>query len=255
MILNITSYPRSGNSFFATTLLAFESTWKHAGEPVKFQPVGSLYSDELIKFGPPGIHKCPYNNRASADRNPTARVQDPDYVYVYKRHDHPDDYIGPRIYIVRDGRDVLVSYAHHNLVHGRVMTNIKAGRDAGHGGVMEYSEEELHNEMRRLAQHSGWGSYVKAGVHHPDVVAVVRYEDLLTNPIHHARLALSAAGLEVTATRGNKAPSFGELKKGQPWFYRKGKTGAHKEELPPDVLDTFMSIPGNKEGLELLGYE
>jgi hypothetical protein len=252
MILNITSYPRSGNSFFSTTLLAFDQTWRHAGHPVQFQPVGSLYSDELIKFGPPGLSKLRYHNVGSEDRNPAKRVQDRDNVYVYKRHDVPNEYVGPRIYVVRDGRDVLVSYAHHNLVHGLAVANIKAGRDANHG--TEYTEEDLHAEMRRLAPATGWGAFVKIGVEHPNTVAVVRYEDLKKDPIHHTRLALDAAGLEVTPLEVNKEISFEELQKGQPWFYRRGQVGDWKNELPPDVLETFMSIPENQEALELLGY-
>jgi hypothetical protein len=208
----------------------------------------------LIKFGPSGLSRVPYLNKASEDRHPLKRIQDQENVFVYKRHDHPDDYSGPRIYVVRDGRDVLVSYAHHNLVHEKVVANIKAGRDAGHGDVMNYSKEDLHAEMFRLAEHSGWGTFVKLGIRHPSTVAVVKYEDLKKDPIHYVRIALECAGLQVTPLLINKEISFGELHKGQPWFYRRGEVGEYKDELPADVLEVFESVFDNEEALERLGY-
>jgi hypothetical protein len=254
MILNITSFPRSGNSFFSITLLAFEPTWRHAGNPVKFRPTGSLFSDELLKFGPPGLSRTPYANRGSEDRNPAERIKDEDNLYVYKRHDHPDDYVGPRIYVVRDGRDVLTSYARHNLIHGKVVNNLKLGRDANHGEAMRYTQKEFQDELRRLAIFTRWGEYVLAGIRHPNTVSVVRYEDLKKHPLHVARRALASAGLEVTPTQANAAPSFEELQKGQPWFYYRGQVGIYKEDMPEDIEGTFWATPSNKEAMTLLGY-
>ena len=251
MILNITSYPRSGNSFFTTTLLSFDPVWKVAGQPATFKPVGSLFSDELAGQG---ISKVPYYNKKSGDIHPMPRLQENDSVYVYKRHDDPDYYVGPRIYIVRDGRDVITSYAHHNLVHGRVMKNLEAGRPADHN--TDYSQDELHDEMRKLAVHSRWGEFVLKGIRHPNVVAVVRYEDMKKDPKGTVKDALREAGIMVTEKEDLEHEwDFKRLRKQQPWFYRRGQARAFVEELPDDIQDYFEKVPLNRAALQTLGYE
>jgi hypothetical protein len=251
MILNITSYPRSGNSFFTTTLLAFDPVWKVNGRPVDFKPLRSVYTDECAPYG---VEKVPFLNAASEDRHPLRRIKDETAVFVYKRHDHPDDYTGPRIYLVRDGRDVITSYAHHNLVHGRVAKNLAAGLAAGHGGAMQYSEKELHDEMRHLAHHSKWGEFVLRGVEHSNVLSVVKYEDMKKDPVHVVREALRDAGIVVLDQTEIPAPKFENLHKSYPWFYRQGKVKAHRDELPRDIQEIFESVPENKEALQRLEY-
>lgn len=251
MILNITSFPRSGNSFFATALLAFKPEWRYAGRPVEFRPTGSLFSFELAPFG---IKKHPYVDKATTDPRPVRRIRDQSAVYVYKRHDDPDDYAGPRIYLVRDGRDVLVSYAHHNLVYGKVVRNLEDGKDADHGGAMEYTQEDLHAEMERLAGSMRWGWWVEKGINDPSVLTVVKYRDLKANPVLVAKEALAAVGFEVEEREDRGMPTFEELRALAPWFYRKGQVGCWKDELPDATRAIFESDPKNWEWLRRLGY-
>lgn len=252
MILNITSYPRSGNSFFSTSLLAFDPRWVVNNRQVKFWPLQSLYTDECDEYG---ITKVPFLNRVSEDRHPLARIKDELGVYVYKRHDHPDDYLGPRIYLVRHGFDVIVSYAHHMIVHGRVAKNLAAGLDAGHGGAMRYGEKELHEKMRHLAEHSKWGEFVLRGIDHPNTCSVVKYEDMKEDPVFWTRKAMSDAGIYINLRADGKKPEFAALHKKYPWFYRRGQANSHKDELPDEIKEIFVANKDNVEALRRCGYE
>lgn len=252
MILNITSYPRSGNSFFSTSLLAFDPRWVVNDRQVDFRPLQSLYTDE---HEPYGITKVRFLNRASEDQHPLSRIKDETAVYVYKRHDHPDTYVGPRIYIVRHGFDVIVSYAHHMIVHGRVAKNLEAGLDAGHGGAMRYGEEELHEQMRRLAKHSKWGEFVLRGLDHPNVVSVVKYEDMKVDPVFWVRKSMFEAGISVNLRADGRKPEFDALHQKYPWFYRRGQVNAHKDELPDEIKEIFVDNKDNAEALRRCGYE
>ncbi|MHC4648559.1 MAG: sulfotransferase domain-containing protein [Planctomycetota bacterium] len=252
MILNITSYPRSGNSFFTGTLLAFDPMWKVSGAPVQFKPLKSVYTDEAEPYG---VKKVPFMNAGAEDRNPLHRIKDQTAVYVYKRHDHPDDYAGPRIYLVRNGFDVITSYSHHSLVHGRVAKNIAAGLDAGHGGAMQYSDEDLFEQMTYWARHSKWGYFVLHGVSHPLTVTTVRYEDMKKNPIHVVKEALREVGIAVTERTDMPPPDFKKLHKKYPWFYRRGEANAHKDELPDEIKSIFLEDEDNRKAMDLLGYE
>lgn len=245
MILNITSFPRSGNSFFTTTLLAFGNYWHCApsGRPVEFQPV-RLFTSE---HDGSGISKLDYLYPQSFDQNPQKRIVDNDRVFVYKRHDHPDGYLGPRIYLVRDGRDVMVSYAHHNLVHGHFMKYAKLREEAP---PFEPTREQFEAELEELIDNVSWGDYVLHGVHHPNTRVVVHYERMKQDPILEATRALEKCGYSVE--RAQDPPSFEKLHSTYPWFYRRGKTGAFADEMPPRLHKRF--VEKNEEALRLCGY-
>jgi hypothetical protein len=60
MILNITSFPRSGNSFFTTTMLQFGSEWRYRGRPVAFCPSGRIYASAEVDAGVYKVSVLPY---------------------------------------------------------------------------------------------------------------------------------------------------------------------------------------------------
>jgi hypothetical protein len=244
MILNLTSFPRSGNSFFTTTLLAFGKHWQLSeGGAVEFQPV-KLFTKEHEGYP---TQQLQYLHPQQMDPNPVDRIKDPDNLYIYKRHDHPDDYVGDRIYLARDGRDVLVSYARHNLVHQGAMENRLNGINEHPTAI---DKDAFLKELRRLVETAAWGEWVKRGVNHFNTMSIVRYEDMLQNPVETASKALADCGYEVEQVADQ--PTFKELNKLYPWFYNKGKAGDYRDWMPQDLVGLFNEI--NKDALEMLGY-
>ncbi|TFH66660.1 MAG: hypothetical protein E4G90_02395 [Gemmatimonadales bacterium] len=248
MILNLTSFPRSGNSFFTTTLLAFDRDWQTLdGDILVFQPVRIFAGEQKSLDFPRSEYLFPQQ----LDANPVERIEDPDNLFLYKRHDHPDDYGGPRIYIVRDGRDVLVSYAMHNLIHREAQARIDVNVEPDHVQILSsMDKDEFLTELERLIQTSAWGEYVTAGVDHPNTVAVIYYEDMLRDPIAAVSSALLKCGYIVDQVR--EPPSFKELNSELPWFYRKGKSNDYRAWMPHNLLQQFNDIHG--AALGKLGY-
>lgn len=261
MILNITSYPRSGNSFFTITLLQFGDKWPTKGHPgsrpgshpwVRFRPTGRIYDSQGIGRGIYGIECAPWHDdpvvSGQEDFNPVRYIEDPDSVYVYKRHDNPDDYEGPRIYLIRDGRDVLSSYAHHNVIVRLIGSDLENQEAIALEGV---DKDLVNEEADRLNNdpNSRWGFWVERGMDHPNTQAVVRYEDMKHDATQTAMMALARCGYWVRKVR--ESPTFEKLQSFAPQFYRKGVIGDHRN-LHPDIIRDFEKR--NEDTLKRLRY-
>jgi SAM-dependent methyltransferase len=80
---------------------------------------------------------------------------------------------------------------------------------------------------------------------------IIQFEDLIANPGKELERALVALGLPTLASRG-PLPSFQELHKAVPWFFRKGKVGGWREEMPLGLQELFWQH--HREAMETLGY-
>src|SRR5262245_49180365 len=158
MITWIASYPRSGNHFFRTLLL-------------------ELYGIPSIQMG---LLTTPVEEwLASAAVAPER--------YYVKTHRLPDDNREPAIYLIRDGRDALVSYAWF-------MLQIRQNKEAA-----EVSADEFHATLARLIQSDNpsfgdWSANVRAWGNRPNTI-IVRFEELLRSPREVALRAVSQLGL------------------------------------------------------------
>lgn len=146
------------------------------------------------------------------------------------------------IYVLRDPRDVAVSYAHHDSVDIAVR-------------VADMSDPSF--EVFRPASGSGaqvrqrlgtWSEHVLGWIDHaPFPVHVVRYEDCLSNPVVTFETAMGAAGFEVDRERiiaavemtsfdrlrSQEAQSgFRERPQASTAFFRRGVAGGWRDELP-----------------------
>lgn len=160
-----------------------------------------------------------------------------------KTHEMPGEDSWPAIYLVRDGRDALVSYAHYVLYEER--------------GIAPDSDRELF--LRTLEElilskerFGGWGRHVLEWTQRSAPTCVVRFEDLITGPEKELRRALAAiGGFQVTPT-GVSPPSFQRLHQAVPWFFRSGKAGAWPAQMPSYLQALFWEHHG--EAMEALGY-
>ncbi|MCB0806058.1 MAG: glycosyltransferase [Bacteroidales bacterium] len=181
------------------------------------------------------------------------------FVFV-KTHELPDllvpaDKSIPAVYIVRDGRDAMVSMAHHRkdiIVPGSdFYQNLKEAIIADKGSFF-----------------GGWSENVSQWIKRADIV--IRYEDLLADPIACVERIRHLHNLPEPDR--DKLPTFEKLKFGIPKygakrdinisesekrdqanrFFRKGKKGTWKEEMPDELHDLFWSYHG--ETMIKLGY-
>lgn len=221
----LSSFPRSGNTFFRNIL--FE-----------------VYGIESSTF-----HQENY-------------PVDPDYeqFQVVKTHLLPSQLIpaNPNIksvYLVRDGRDCMVSLAHQRS------DIIAPGSD-----FLENMEAAVHAAGGSFF--GGWGENVSQWLERADLV--IRYEDLIKDPIGQAERL--RAIMDLPEPNLDRLPTFEKLKFGKPKygskqhilkeegeqrefsqkFFRKGKAGGWREEMPPHLLELFWRKYGPV--MERMGY-
>ncbi|CAA9475136.1 MAG: hypothetical protein AVDCRST_MAG85-246 [uncultured Solirubrobacteraceae bacterium] len=166
------------------------------------------------------------------------------------------------IYMVRDPRDVVVSYAHHaGRSHAWAVQHL--GDPAA---AMAASPGGLHHQVRqRLAT---WSSHVTSWVDAaPFPVHVLRYEDCAAAPVDSFAGALRFAGLEaseqtVATAVGHAsferlraaevASGFRERPSTVGSFFRRGESGAWRDELSPELAARVEADHGDV--MARLGY-
>lgn len=227
MITWLASYPRSGNTFARIGLFCLFGI-----------PCRSIYPaeddartiDKII--GKPLPEMTPVEMSASPD------------CFFAKTHEMPGSEPWPAVYLVRDGRDTLVSYAHYILHEEH--------------GVSPASDRELFVETLQdliigRERFGGWASHVVAWTQRTAPTSVVHFEDLIAEPDRELRQALIAVG-ELPPVRGDASlPIFEKLHDVVPWFFRKGRVGAWRTEMPPYLQALFWSLHG--EVMRELGYD
>lgn len=226
MITWLASYPRSGNTFFRTTL--FNSFGL---------PTINRYNETKLFLAA----KC----TASVD-NPESAIKklrhliDP---YLLKTHHLPDNH-DPAIYIVRDGRDSIVSYAWFVLMDIRKFK------------THEISPELFQSTLRELiletrSPFGTWGENVINWTQRPNTT-VIKFEDLIRSPLDQISSALNSLDIKYEKCDENALRSFTELHHEQPMYYRKGKIGSWRD----DMIDEFHNLfwEKNGEAMRLMNY-
>jgi len=222
----IASFPRSGNTFFRNILYYVygleSSTWHLESD----YPVDENYAEfPFIK-----THLLP------EQLNPS----DPDI---------------PAIYLVRDGRDAMVSIAHHRsdivLPGSDFLTNLQEAIIAAEGSFF-----------------GGWSENVKKWGERANLI--IKYEDLVKDP--KKQLERVEQLIPMPKANWENLPDFQSMKFGKPKyggqttsksikvspkefsqkFFRKGKAGSWKEDMPVEMLDLFWRKHG--EQMDRFGY-
>lgn len=218
----LASFPRSGNTFFRNVL-----------------------------------HEV-YGLTSSTYHQDSSRVADPDFADhpVVKTHLLPGQLPAalrdqPAVYLIRDGRDSLVSIAHHRK-------DIVAPGTDFYNNLLEAT----------LAQNGsffgGWSRNVQQWT--DKAAVVIRFEDLITDPIREVEKL--RAIIDLPAPDLTKLPTFQSLRNGRPAYgggegakfskervqkhFRNGKTGSWKTETPPELQRLLNNIHGAT--LQKFGY-
>jgi hypothetical protein len=141
----------------------------------------------------------------------------------------------PGVYIVRDGRDSLVSYAHFAL--GFVYK-------ADPGAI---TMEIVRNTIRDLilepnSPYRTWSQNVEAWAARERTV-ILQFDELVTHPARAADRAIKGMGLKIPIV-SETIPTFGELKSVDPQFFRRGRRGEWQEVFTPELYDLFWEHNG-----------
>ena len=208
----LASFPRSGNTFFRNVLY-------------------EVY----------GIKSSTYHQDYKRDLD-----KNYDRFEVVKTHLLPDqlpDHIknAKSVYLTRDGRDALVSMAHHR-------------KDIVDIGSDFYNNLLLAIMSPEGSYFGGWSENVKQWTEKADIV--IKFEDLIKDPIKE--LEKLRAIMDLPAPDISKLPTFKQLKFGKPKYgdksskpnaksfaqlnFRKGKSGGWKEEMPKELHRLFWDV-------------
>jgi len=225
----VVGYPKSGNTWFQNLV---------AGVIYGVDP--EYAPDTLIQELQPDVHYKRYYKRFRTSM-------------FFKSHYLPKPEYKRVVYLLRDGRDVMVSYYHHNrALMGDDFDFFAMVRD----GVGLFPCK--------------WHEHVEAWLANPygaDMI-LIKYEDLQTNPVEalqrFCEFVDESRDMEFLRRVAIKA-SFNKMREKEvrygwddpQWprekpFVRRGRVGSYKDEMPQDVLNVFLSQAG--ETLRKLGY-
>ena len=227
MQLWLASYPRSGNTFLRILL-------RHR------YAIRSVCT-EFERAAP-----APRTIRKSAILTPDyASAEDPVIAELIgmKTHALPTTSADPALYVVRDGRDSLVSYAHFALteVKGFELDEITPGLVA--------------NKVRDLIlfprlNYGTWSQNVDTWTRRPNTI-VIRFEELVARPGPTVDRAIAELGLDLPIV-AESIPSFEELHRASGTFFRRGRVGTWTEIFSRELHALFWKHNGAV--MERLGY-
>lgn len=236
MIIWLSSYPRSGNTLLRTTL--------HTCFGIRSS---SLYSGDS-KLDLPGWEAMAgHTGRAGSVESMRA---DGALHYVKSHDPNPDG--EPAIYVVRNGADAVVSYARYALRFNRGWFGLP--RVSGGSVLPRTFAGWLRRVIKGRCDFGGWSAHVHPWTSRRAPTAVIRFEDLIVDPVGQVSNALAAIGQDSKPTVGKSVPTFEELRAKWPAFFREGRVGGGVEEMTsrPELLELFDREHG--EVMDAMGY-
>ena len=278
MIIWLASYPKSGNTWLRMFLKSYFQR-----SDAKFE-LNKKFDDDFKSGGFPDIQilkdlKIDYNKFPEIAKN-WETVQD--YINLNNRTNYLKTHssmctVGPYkfttlkntkggIYLVRDPRDVLISYAHH--IGEDYETTFELITSSAYYETYPLPLENSQFKKSLLGSwadhYNSWKSYKSSKI------LIIRYEDMVSNKYDSFHKIIKYLS-EIDKTEINekklikalKQTEFEELQKMEKQhgfreklkgdlFFRKGKTGEWKNELPEDLARKIEKIFHN-EMIEL-GY-
>ncbi len=215
----IVGYPKSGNTWFQHLIGGVVY-----GVDARTSP--PLLANDLV----PDVHLNAFYRRYSTPM-------------FFKSHSLPRADYRRVVYLLRDGRDAMVSYFHY--------------LEALHGAKLDFLELITAGAPEIPCK---WHEHVDAWLQNPHDarMLVIKYEELLSQPVEQLerfcrfinldreqrQLAAVAEAAQFRNLRAKEA-RFGLGRPGawpaDKFFFRRGVTGSYLDEMPPAVLQAFMS--------------
>ncbi len=223
MIIWLASYPRSGNTFFRVAL-----RYLYGCKPNCIYQMGGEGTGSL------GVLDCKVATDLSIEE-----LEADEEIHFVKTHDLWQPQYRRAIYLLRDGREALVSYAH--FLQSRFNHQV--------------DKPEFETGLRNLILEENspfgtWSSNVASWEQCPQMT-LVRFEDFTKRPLACLDEALKNLGVSIDRVSAD-VPPFQELHQLAPDFFRKGRVGEWQDEFPADLLDLFHEK--SREQLVRYGY-
>lgn len=228
----IAAYMKSGSTWFRNLVAGVIY-----GLDPEFAPF-KLVWDLVPNYGP----KRPFYKRYST----------PMY---FKSHELPQPQFRRVVYLIRDGRDVMVSYFHH-------FKTMEGGKDSDF--------MKLVRGKKGLPAACKWHRHIETWLANPynAQMLIIKYEDLKTNPVNELQRFCAFVGeqrdeafikmiaekaafkkmRQKEATNGIGLIAWPQEKA----FIRRGEIGSYKDEMPPEILEVFLHDAADT--LRQLGY-
>jgi len=226
----IAGYPKSGNTWFQELIAAVVY-----GVRPEFSPPA------LVQDLVPDVHFKAFYQRYNTPM-------------FFKTHSLPRPEYKRVVYLLRDGRDAMVSYFHYSSAVGKTpLSFLRMVQDGPALGPCK------------------WHEHVQAWQANPFGASLitVKYEDLQRDAAGELMQFCAFAGLErerklvqemAEATAFDKMQSKEARQRiylSSAWpkdklFRRRGQVGSYKDEMPPEVLAAFLTDAG--ETLRACGY-
>lgn len=225
MLIWVASYPRCGNRLIR---IALSAGWGFDG-PSVFDAAERARAD--------GHRELPDPER---DPQIEDRRKDPGPNFL-KTHLVAHAAAADRgLYLVRDGRDSLVSYAHF------IEQRQALGRERGFEQILLWLIERSGGDF------GSWSQSVGAWTAREAPTEVVRFERLREDPLAVTREAVGLLGVELGEPAG-EMPSLEQMREADPSVVRGGRVGDWRDEMPEAAVERFAELHG--ETLVRLGYE
>ncbi|MBA3572229.1 MAG: sulfotransferase domain-containing protein [Pyrinomonadaceae bacterium] len=265
MVVWITSFGRSGNTFFrvvmhhlygVNTYAAFNAT----------EVLVTAGADQLVghKELPPALKAAMAAGRPEQIRLALDELEASKELFVFKTHAWATELFETNyraVLIVRDGRDALASYANYLVdirfdsaaykqrvrqmsqsrsglfdrrawIHLAKIATITSAKKVGlrHWLVSRRIDQLLRE---RSDSHLDWSTMNRSWLECEPKPVVVYFDDLVGDPIGTVTRAVDALDIGLVPRAEAAVPSFAKLKARYPNFFRKGTSGDWKEHLSP----------------------
>ena len=221
----IVGYPKSGNTWFQNLV---------AGVVYGIDP--KMSPPALVDDVVPDVHYSQFYRRYSTPM-------------FFKSHALPQPDYRRVVYLLRDGRDAMVSYHRY--------------RESVQKEKLDFMEFVTTGNSLFPCK---WHDHVEGWAKNPFDAQIlhIKYEELLKNPVEllerfcefinlpRERLFLEAVA--ESAKFDNLRQKEVRMGMGRPdfpadqQFFRRGKAGSHKDEMPPEVLTAFLREAGDTLG-------
>ncbi|MEM6589243.1 MAG: sulfotransferase domain-containing protein [Pseudomonadota bacterium] len=255
-IIWLASYPKSGNTW---TRIFLANYMMNADKPVPINQVhrfgmGDTITKtyQMVAGGPFDLknHQTILTLRDKVLRGIVGNNADVNFVKTHNIRDKafgvdliPPNYTRSAVYIMRDPRDVLISYARHfGQTHSQALEAISSKHNV------------TNSDQSTVFQYLGsWSGHVNSWTRNTVFpTKVLRYEDMQTKPVETFGSLLKHIGIPVDPARLEKAvrfSSFDELSKQESEdgfaeasgktekFFAKGISGQWVNELENDLVD------------------
>ncbi len=210
----VVGYPKSGNTWMQNLLSC-----------IHFGCDGQRTPHSVAQHLVPDVHAQPYHVRFATPM-------------IFKSHHLPRPDYRRVIYLLRDGRDVMVSYRYYlECMHAATIRS--------------------YAELKRLSSFGTWHDHVASWLQNPfgAEVLVVKYESLVQDCVSQLRSICDFVGIsadERFLQAAAESCSFanlhakesvsgmcGDWPRNKP-FFRRGVVGSHRDELEAAFLDDFL---------------